>query len=137
MGSYRDALALINTLLRELRRLDDKMILTEVHLLESRVNHALANVPKAKAALTSARTAANSIYCPPLLQAGMDMQSGVLLAEEKDYKTGYSYFFETLEGYAAQDDKRAVSALKYMLMCKIMLNLVRRPLLLLSVLIVL
>lgn len=100
------------------------MILTEVHLLESRVNHALANVPKAKAALTSARTAANSIYCPPLLQAGMDMQSGVLLAEEKDYKTGYSYFFETLEGYAAQDDKRAVSALKYMLMCKIMLNLV-------------
>jgi len=123
-GAYKDALTLIDALLRELKRLDDKMILTEVHLLESRVNHALSNFTKSKAALTSARTAANAIYCPPLLQASLDMQSGVLLAEEKDYKTAYSYFFETLESYAAQDDRRAVSALKYMLLCKIMLNLV-------------
>lgn len=124
-GNYKEALNLINNLLRELKRLDDKMILTEVHLLESRVHHALANLTKAKAAQTSARTAANAIYCPPLLQAGLDMQSGVLLAEEKDYKTGFSYFFEALEGFSSQDDKRAVSALKYMLLCKIMLNLVR------------
>ena len=88
-GNYREASALIETLLRELKRLDDKMILTEVHLLESRVNHATVNFPKARAALTSARTAANSIYCPPLLQASLDLQSGVLHAEEKDYKTGW------------------------------------------------
>lgn len=87
-SSYRDALSLINGLLRELKRLDDKMVLTEVHLLESRVNYALANMAKAKAALTSARTAANSIYCPPLLQAQLDMQSGILHAEDRDYKTG-------------------------------------------------
>jgi 26S proteasome regulatory subunit N6 len=124
--NYKAALDLINSLLRELKRLDDKMILTEVHLLESRVHHALSNLNKSKAALTAARTAANSIYCPPQLQAGLDMQSGVLLAEEKDYKTAYSYFFETLEAYSAQDDKRAVLALKYMLLCKIMLNLVSR-----------
>ncbi|ORY92466.1 hypothetical protein BCR35DRAFT_1846 [Leucosporidium creatinivorum] len=46
--AYKDALALINSLLRELKKLDDKMVLTEVHLLESRVHHALSNMPKAK-----------------------------------------------------------------------------------------
>ncbi|PWN53856.1 putative 26S proteasome non-atpase regulatory subunit Rpn6 [Violaceomyces palustris] len=121
--SYREALPLIDQLLKELKKLDDKMILTEVHLLESKVNHAISNFPKAKAALTSARTAANSIYCPPTLQAQLDMQSGVLHAEDKDYTTGYSYFFETLEGFALQEDPRATLALKYMLLCKIMLNL--------------
>lgn len=46
--AYRDALALINSLLKELKKLDDKMILTEVHLLESKVHHALSNMPKSK-----------------------------------------------------------------------------------------
>jgi hypothetical protein len=36
----------------------------------------------------------------------------------------YSYFYETLEGYSSQDDPRAILSLKYMLLCKIMLNLV-------------
>ncbi|GAA5964400.1 hypothetical protein JCM3765_006404 [Sporobolomyces pararoseus] len=121
--NYKEALSLINSLLRELKRLDDKMILTEVHLLESRVNYSLVNMPKAKAALVSARTAANSIYCPPQLQAQLDLQSGVLHAEEKDYKTAYSYFFEAFEGLSSQEDERSVLALKYMLLCKIMLGL--------------
>jgi 26S proteasome regulatory subunit N6 len=83
-------LALIDVLLRELKRLDDKAVLTEVQLLESRVYHALRNLPKSKAALTSSRTSANAIYCPPLMQAAIDMQSGILHAEEKDYKTAYT-----------------------------------------------
>ncbi|KAH7906002.1 hypothetical protein BJ138DRAFT_1163649 [Hygrophoropsis aurantiaca] len=120
---YKPALARIDTLLTELKRLDDKMILTEVHLLESRVYRGIGNLTKAKAALTSARTAANSIYCPPHLQAALDLQSGVLHAEDKDYKTAYSYFFETFENMSAQDDPGALNALKYMLLCKMMLNL--------------
>ncbi|KAJ1978556.1 26S proteasome regulatory subunit rpn6 [Dimargaris xerosporica] len=119
---YTDALDLIGPLLRELKRLDDKMVLLEVQLLESKVYHALHNLAKARAALTAARTSANAIYCPPLLQASLDMQSGILHAEERDYKTAYSYFYETLEGYSSQDDPKAVLALKYMLLCKIMLN---------------
>jgi hypothetical protein len=45
---HKPALALIETLLTELRRLDDKMILTEVHLLESRVYRGVGNLAKAK-----------------------------------------------------------------------------------------
>ncbi|KAK9462855.1 uncharacterized protein V1516DRAFT_694861 [Lipomyces oligophaga] len=122
-GAYYDALNLINTLLKELKRLDDKMVLVEVQLFESRVYHALRNIPKSRAALTSARTSANAIYCPTLMQASLDMQSGILHAEDKDYKTAYSYFLEAFDGFSGQDDSRAISVLKYMLLCKIMLNL--------------
>ncbi|KAL8851238.1 MAG: hypothetical protein Q9221_003869 [Calogaya cf. arnoldii] len=123
--SYYDALTLINSLLKELKRLDDKLVLVEVQLLESRVYHALGNQPKARAALTSARTSAASVYTPPLLQAGLDMQSGMLHAEDKDFNTAFSYFIEALEGYHSQEEtQKATSALQYMLLCKIMLNLV-------------
>jgi 26S proteasome regulatory subunit N6 len=123
--SYYDALTLINGLLRELKRLDDKLVLVEVQLLESRVYHALGNIAKARAALTSARTSAASVYTPPLLQANLDMQSGMLHAEDKDFNTAYSYFIEALDGYHSQDaPQRAQTALQYMLLCKIMLNLV-------------
>jgi 26S proteasome regulatory subunit N6 len=121
---YYDALTLINSLLRELKRLDDKLRLVEVQLLESRVYHALGNVPKGRAALTSARTSAASVYTPPLLQAGLDMQSGMLHAEDADFGTAFSYFIEAMEGFASQDEAaRAGKAFQYMLLCKIMLNL--------------
>ncbi len=101
------------------------MILTEVHLLESRVYRGIGNLAKAKAALTSSRTAANSIYCPPVLQAALELQSGVLHAEDKDYTTAYSYFFEAFENSSSQgDEEAALMAFKYMLLCKVMLNLV-------------
>ena len=124
-ASYYDALTLINSLLKELKRLDDKLVLVEVQLLESRTYHALGNFSKSRAALTSARTSAASVYCNPLLQAGLDMQSGKLHAEDKDFNTAFSYFIEALEGYQSQDESaKAMSALQYMLLCKIMLNLV-------------
>ncbi|RYG64432.1 hypothetical protein EON64_13995 [archaeon] len=84
----------MNSLLPELKKLDDKQMLTEVHLTEARIYHALENLPKAKASLTASRTAANAIYVIPLLQAEIDEMSGVLLCEEGDYNTAYSYFLE-------------------------------------------
>lgn len=121
--AYRDAIELINSLLKEVKRLDDKMVLVEVQLLESRAYHALHNIPKSRASLSSARTSANAIYCPPLTQAGLDMQAGILHAEEHDFNTAYSYFIEAMEGYHSQDViKKATDALKYMLLCRIMEN---------------
>ena len=124
VGRYQEALADGARLLKELKKLDDKNLLVEVQLLESKTYHALSNLPKARAALTSARTTANSIYVPPKVQAQLDLQSGILHAsEEKDFKTAFSYFFEAFEGFDSVDDPMAIMALKYMLMSKVMLNL--------------
>lgn len=121
---YKQALKIITDLLLEYKKLDDKSSLVEVQLLESKIYHALRNIPKSRAALTSARTSANAIYCPTILQAELDCQSGILNAEDKDYKTAFSYFFESFEGYNSTDDANSIVVLKYMLLTKIMLNLI-------------
>ncbi|XP_034247472.1 26S proteasome non-ATPase regulatory subunit 11 [Thrips palmi] len=122
-GMFSEALQLGSNLLKELKKLDDKNLLVEVLLLESKTYHALSNLSKARAALTSARTTANSIYCPPKMQAALDLQSGILhAADERDFKTAYSYFYEAFEGYDSVESSKALTALKYMLLSKIMLN---------------
>lgn len=85
---FSDALRLIGNTMREVRKLEDKPLMMEIQLTESQVHYALSNTPKAKASLTSARTLAASVYCPPALQAAIDLQAGILAADEGDFRTG-------------------------------------------------
>lgn len=123
LNKFKEALHIIAKLIREVKRFDDKLLMVEVFLVESRVHQALQNLPKSKGALTAARSNANAIYCPPLLQAQIDMQAGVLSAEERDFKTAFSYFYEAFEGYnTINSPKLAVLNLKYMLLSKVMVG---------------
>lgn len=65
LDKYNDAITILNKLTYELKKKEDKQLLVESQLVESKVYHALENLPKAKAALTSVKTVANSIYIVP------------------------------------------------------------------------
>jgi 26S proteasome regulatory subunit N6 len=129
---YVPSLELCDKLLQELKKLDDKQLLLETHLLESQIYYALRNPSKSKAALTSCRTMANAVYVSPTLQAEIDVMSGTLHTAEGDYGTGHSYFLEAFEqldalGGGAGDGTgnsayaaKATDALKYMMLCRIL-----------------
>lgn len=124
MAKYSQCLALLGKLLVEVKKLDDKLLLVEIYLIECRTNYALQNIPKAKASLTASKTSANAIHCPPLLQARIDLWSGIVSSREKDFRTGFSYFYEGFEAFNQADSYQdAKTAMKYMLLTKIMMNL--------------
>lgn len=121
---FSQAVELINQLIKEIKRLDDKNLLIEIQIIESRVYYEVHNVARAKGSLTGARAAANSTYCPPLLQAEIDFLGGTLCAEERDFKTAFSYFYEAFETYTISDNEEvnATMCLKNMILCKIMMG---------------
>eukprot|EP01083_Nonionella_stella_P012152 34495_1 len=130
-NKFGEALTLVDKLLVELKKLDDKQLLVETHLVESKIHHGLRNMPKSKAALTASRTCANAIYVAPGLQSSIDSMSGVLHCEEGDYNTAHSYFLEAfeqldnLEADGKVEEGSALSCLKYMMLCKILDSLTK------------
>lgn len=123
---FGDALELIDRLLSELKKIDDKQLLVETHLMESKIHFGLRNVPKAKAALTASRTCANAIYVAPSLQASIDTMSGTIHTEEGDYNTAHSYFLEAFEQLDQMNEQaQAVPCLKYMMLCRILDSLTK------------
>ena len=115
------ALERMDVLVRELKKLDDKLLLVEALLLESKMHRDLRSTARAKSALTTARTNATGVYCPQELAASLDVQNGLINADEKDYGTAFSYFFEAFEAYVALNKtEEAALTLKHMLLCKVM-----------------
>lgn len=120
---YQPALEITDLILEEVRKADDKHILVEIELVQSKIYHSLENLAKAKASLTAARSCANSIFVSTSIQAEIDLMSGILQAEDQDYKTAYSYFYESFEGFDSQSESdQALKSFKLLLICKIMMN---------------
>lgn len=119
---FTQGLDILEPLLKEIRKIDEKLMLVELQLAEAKIYHSLENLSKAKSSLTAARAAANSIYCPPALQAELDLMSGILQSEDKDYKTAYSYFFESFESFNSLESPKTIYPLKYMILSKIMIG---------------
>ncbi|VDM84315.1 unnamed protein product, partial [Strongylus vulgaris] len=98
IGRYVDAQKIAGPLVSELKKLEDRELIMEVTLEESKSAFALKNFAKAKTSLVLARTNANAgAYVSTKMQAALDLQSGILYcSDEKDFKTAYSYCYEAL-----------------------------------------
>lgn len=121
----REAIKLAEKLGLELKKQDNHRQYMEVQLWASKTYYALGNLAKARTANAVARSAANLVYVDPKLQAELDINSGMLLADSahSDYNTAFSYFFEAFE-QALLDPmpelELSLRALKYMAVCKLM-----------------
>ncbi|KAK8818200.1 hypothetical protein WA556_006021 [Blastocystis sp. ATCC 50177/Nand II] len=117
---YRNALNLCGFLLRELARIDDKSLTMEVHITEARVYKDLNDITKAKSSLTACKMAATSIYVDVPTQAEIDLLSGEIYSYQHDFQSAFSFFFEAFDALTSLKDARASTALKYMVLMKIL-----------------
>lgn len=69
IGDPAKSTSIIDPILTEVRKADDKLLLVELYLLESKINYFVKNYAKAKASLTASRANANNVYCQPLTMA--------------------------------------------------------------------
>ncbi|XP_068207974.1 serine/arginine repetitive matrix protein 2-like isoform X2 [Palaemon carinicauda] len=118
---YKKAETIANALYSETKKLQDKEKTVKACLCLSQVYHAMGNISKARASITTAKTEALKIYTPPDMQGELDLQSGIMqVAEGKDMETAFSYFKEAATGFTSR--RQRSQALKYMLLTKVMVN---------------
>lgn len=118
---YSEALSQIGPVAHELKKYDDKINLITLYVYESKAFYEMKNTSKSKSSLTSARVLAVSAYCPPQLQAQIDLLSGIYICDERNYGVASSYFIEALEGFTlGKMDSEACVSLRYLILSKIM-----------------
>ncbi|SOV82331.1 26S proteasome regulatory subunit RPN6 [Plasmodium sp. gorilla clade G3] len=94
---YKTALGLIDRLLKEVKKVDDKTLLLELYIVQTKIYMLLKNSPKMKASLTFAKNIANTINTAIYINSEIDLLSGILFIYEKDYKSAYIYLYECYE----------------------------------------
>jgi 26S proteasome regulatory subunit N6 len=122
-SKFRESLEECDKVLENAKDIDDKRLLVEGHLLESKLIYEKKNLPKAKASLTTCRASANMLYIQPLLIAEIEFVAGIIHLAEKDYPIAYSYFFEAFEAFnQAKKLDRSAQVFVYLVLSKIMQN---------------
>jgi 26S proteasome regulatory subunit N6 len=96
---YKQSNSLVQELIKQGKDSDDKRLLVEAFLLESKIIFESKNVGKARAALTVCRANANQIQVPSSLSAELESTAAMLHLEERDFPVAYSYFYEAFELY--------------------------------------
>uniref|UniRef100_H0XDA7 26S proteasome non-ATPase regulatory subunit 11 n=1 Tax=Otolemur garnettii TaxID=30611 RepID=H0XDA7_OTOGA len=123
---YQEALHLGKQAGRKLKSTQIRRLLGRVKGLGNGTYHSISNLNKwMRLGTISANlcTRVHSLLCEIYALTAFRMMAGIIhAAEEKDWKTAYSYFYEAFEGYDSIDSPKAITSLKYMLLCKIMLN---------------
>lgn len=94
---YKTALNMVERLLKEVKKLDDKTVLLELYIIETKIYMLLKNTAKMKTSLTFAKNVANSINTAMYMNSEIDLLSGILFIYEKDYKSAYIYLYECYE----------------------------------------
>ncbi|KYN95636.1 26S proteasome regulatory subunit RPN6 [Plasmodium gaboni] len=94
---YKTALSLIDRLLKEVKKVDDKTLLLELYIVQTKIYMLLKNSTKMKASLTFAKNIANTINTAIYINSEIDLLSGILFIYEKDYKSAYIYLYECYE----------------------------------------
>ncbi|TBU13221.1 26S proteasome regulatory complex protein [Hamiltosporidium tvaerminnensis] len=120
LKEYSKCLECISPILKELKKHDDKAGLICLYVYESKAFYEQKNLSRARSSLTSAKALAVNTYVSPVLQAHIDMLSGIYLCDERSYSNAYSYFIEALEGFwQGKSFEDAIFVVRYMILCKI------------------
>lgn len=96
---FRNSRKELDMVTESAKDIDDKRLLVECFLLESKLIYESYNLTRAKASLSACRASANMVHIPTMLQADIELTAGKIHLAEKDFKIAYSYFFESFEGY--------------------------------------